>query len=106
MYLMENQPIKSIQQDKSKQKGFTNLEWFQFFSMLYIHYIQIYKNLEVSYDGTIHPQKQPMIKELLINCIDRILNLRRDLTLFNTYTSAINSDFVNFDEILNQLKLT
>jgi IQ and AAA domain-containing protein len=74
-------------------------EAFQHFSYLYIKYVQIYKNLEDCYDQHVHPQKRIDIKSVLEAVIGRMLEIKQ-------YLMKISGlHFINFDEILVDLKL-
>ena len=54
----------------------------------------------------VHPQKRVLMKEMLENIIVRMCEVKQNLIKYSTHSSIIQSDFVNVDEILNELKLT
>ena len=53
----------------------------------------------------VHPQKRKIVREMLNNCIHRLLEIKSDLIAFNIDTKAIQSDFLNFDQLLFELKI-
>lgn len=46
------------------------------------------------------------MKEMLENVIVRMLEVKQNLIRYSTQTNIIQSDFINIDEILNEMKLT
>lgn len=54
----------------------------------------------------IHPQKRVLMKEMLENLIVRMLEVKQNLIRYSTHSSIAESDFINVDEILAELKLT
>ncbi|KAI8910375.1 P-loop containing nucleoside triphosphate hydrolase protein, partial [Gorgonomyces haynaldii] len=73
---------------------------FQHMATLYIKYIQIYRNLEESYNEMLHPQKRRLLREVVTGVIGRILEIRFILVNLSC------SDFFNYNDILLDLKLT
>jgi hypothetical protein len=47
-------------------------EW----AVIYIHYLQIFRRLEVAYDQVVHPQKRQDIRRALEACMGRMLEVR------------------------------
>lgn len=106
VYQLEFQPWTQLQAEKGKKTAIKKpADWFQFYANVYLNYIQIYKKLEECYDQIIHPQKRRNLKLMLDNSMLRILELKNDLIMFNVDTKALNSDFVNLDELLYSLKI-
>lgn len=75
-------------------------EWFQFYSHLYVKYIQCYKFLEDAYDQLIHPQKRVLLKEMLESTMLRLVEVKANLIKYNTMTNVIRSEYINLDEVL------
>jgi IQ and AAA domain-containing protein len=102
----ENFPLE----DNKNEKGITykrsDLEWFQYYAGLYIRYVQTYRVLEDSYDQMIHPQKRMLMKQMLDNCIVRMCEVKQNVIKYSTSTQVVQADFINFDEILMEMKLT
>lgn len=106
LYQAEFKPYDQIQADGKKLTGVKKpSEWLQIYANLYISYIQTFRKLEEAYDQIIHSQKRRIVKNMLDNTLMRIVELRKDLILFNVSSKAVNSDFVNFDEVLFDLKI-
>lgn len=104
-HAMEMEPLVEGIQKKQTKKEKTNSELFNHFSLLYVLYLDIYKDLEVCLENSNNPQKKLLLKDIVMNVLLRILEIKRDLIEFNTDTNAINSDFVNFDTIVQDYKL-
>lgn len=68
--------------------------------------MEAYKKLEDSYDQTVHPQKRILMKEMLENVVVRMCEVKQLLIRYSTQTKIIQSDYVNIDEILTEMKLT
>lgn len=106
LYQAEFKPYDQLTADGKKLTGVKKpAEWLQIYAQLYISYIQTFKKFEEVYDQIIHPQKRVIVKQMLDNTMMRIVELRKDLVMFNVSTKAVNSDFVNFDELLFELKI-
>ncbi|KAK9309172.1 hypothetical protein QLX08_001123 [Tetragonisca angustula] len=69
-------------------------------SELYVRYILICNKLELCYDQVIQPQKRILIKQLLISCLGRILELKHELVEIDL------SEYSYFDDILIKLNVT
>jgi len=54
----------------------------------------------------VHPQKRILMKDMLDNVIVRMLEVKQNLIRYSTHTNIIQSDFINVDEILTEMKLT
>ncbi|CAN2389127.1 IQ motif containing with AAA domain 1, partial [Pristimantis euphronides] len=67
--------------------------------VLYIRYLQIYRNVELAYDQITHPQKRRVIRLVLDGVMGRILELKNELVDLEI------SEFQYFDDILQDLKL-
>lgn len=106
LYQGEFRPYDQLTADGKKLTAIKKPnEWLQIYAQLYINYIQTFKKFEEVYDQIIHPQKRLIVKNMLDNTMMRIVELRKDLVMFNISTKAVNSDFVNFDELLFELKI-
>ena len=92
---------------KGKLRGRrTPKEWFDFYSQMYIKYIETYKKLEDVYDQILHPQKRVALFEILKNTLSRVLEIKKDLIMFNVHSEAKNSIFINLDELFFDLKIS
>ena len=100
-YLIYEQAVAN----KKKRRMPKDKEFFDFYAPLYIKYIETYKKLEDVYDQIQHPQKRQALLEVLKNTLARLLELKKDLIEFNTFTNAKNSIFVNLDELFFDLKI-
>ncbi|XP_060813459.1 dynein regulatory complex protein 11 [Bombus pascuorum] len=69
-------------------------------SELYVRYILICNKLEWCYDQIIQPQKRILIKQLLVSCLGRILELKHELVEIDL------SEYSYFDDILIKLSVT
>lgn len=54
----------------------------------------------------VHPQKRIIMKEMLENTIVRLCEVKQNLIRYSTQSNIVQSDFVNVDEILQEMKLT
>jgi len=97
---LEQEPLKNA----PAKKGYSTQEWFKHHSVMYIAYLEIFKNLEECFENCIQPQKRLLIKSMLVAVIRRILELKRDLVQFNVSTPIINSEFVNLEDTLASLQ--
>lgn len=91
--------------DQKKKKVISPNEWFNFYCPIYISYLKIYRTVEDCFENTLHPQKRILIKQILMKLMTRFLEIKRDLISFNISTPIINSDFINFEETILELKL-
>lgn len=69
-------------------------------SELYVRYIIVCNKLEVCYDQVIQPQKRILLKQLLVSCLGRILELKHELVEIDL------SEYNYFDNILIKLNIT
>ena len=84
----------------------TDYEWFQYYGALYLRYLEVYRELEDSFDQMVHPQKRVLMQEMLDNVIVRMCELKQNVIRFSTHTPNPQTDYVNLDDILMELKLT
>ena len=68
--------------------------------------MEAYRRIEDSYTHMVHPQKRVLMKEMLENVVVRMCEVKQNLIRYSTHSSIAESDFVNVDEILTELKLT
>jgi hypothetical protein len=54
----------------------------------------------------VHPQKRVLMREMLENVTVRMCETKQNVIKFSTHTSNPQTDYVNFDDILMDLKLT
>ena len=83
-----------------------DLEWFQYYGGLYVRYLDIFRKLQDSFDQVVYPQKRILMKEMLQNVIVRMCEVKQLLIRYSTQTNIIQSDYINIDEILAEMKLT
>ena len=76
-------------------------ERFSHYAVLYIKYIQIYKQLEECYDQIVHPQKRIFIKKVLESTITRICEIKKYLVYYNYRKDSI---YIHLDGLLFDLK--
>ena len=81
-------------------------EWFQYYGALYLRYLEIYRDLEDSFDQMVHPQKRLLMREMLDNVIVRMCEVKQNVVKYSTHTSNPQTDYINLDDILIDLKLT
>ncbi|XP_035508639.1 dynein regulatory complex protein 11 [Morone saxatilis] len=74
--------------------------FFQRLAMLYVHYIQIFRQLEKIYDQVVHPQKRRVIRAVLDCVIGRVLELKNEMV------EKEFSEYHYMDDVLHDLKLT
>ena len=104
-YAIEMEPLNEAIQKKTAKKEKSDAELFNHYGLLYILYLDIYRELEMCLENSNNPQKKLLIRDMVTNVLLRILELKRDLVEFNTDTKALNSDFINFDQIIQDHKL-
>lgn len=103
---IEYAPFDQVSGDRKKLVAVKkDSEWLSFYSKLYVQYISSFKNLESVYDQITHIQKREVIKTMLDSTMTRLLEIRKDLIMYNTKTKALNSDFINMDELLFEGKI-
>jgi hypothetical protein len=88
-------------------------EAFSYWQSLYLKYVQIFRKLEECYDSIVHPQKRLEIKKVLELTMIRIVQLKHALVFWHPVNKNVKEDgmpfpweYVNFDEILVDLKLS
>ena len=104
-YEIELEPLKNNIQNKSLKKTKQNSEWFNHFAVIYVLYLDIYRDLESCLENANNPQKKILLMKIVENVLYRILELKRDLIALNTNTNAVKSDFINLDSILKENKI-
>jgi hypothetical protein len=77
---------------------------FQHYAILYIRYLQIFRKLEDCYDQIVHPQKRRDIRLSLECVMARMCQVKAELVKFGP--DGCQSDFLNLDELLLDLKLS
>ena len=106
LYQAEFRPYDQLVADGKKLSAVKKpSEWLAIYANLYINYVQTFRKLQDVYDQIIHPQKRIVVKKMLDNTMMRVVEIRNDMIMYNTSTSAKNSDFVNLDELLFDLKI-
>ena len=103
---LENYPLDENRGEKGLAHKRTDFEWFQFYGQLYVRYLETYRKIQDSYTHMVHPQKRVLMKEMLENVIVRMCEVKQNLIRYSTHSSMLQSDFINIDEILADLKLT
>ncbi|XP_036971787.1 dynein regulatory complex protein 11 isoform X1 [Acanthopagrus latus] len=73
--------------------------FFQRLAMLYVRYIQIFRQLEKVYDQVVHPQKRQLIRVILNGVIGRVLELKNEMV------EKEFSEYHYMDDVLHDLKL-
>ncbi|KAJ3254876.1 Dynein regulatory complex protein 11 [Boothiomyces macroporosus] len=73
---------------------------FQHMAVLYIKYIQLYRRLEDAYDQLLHPQKRRLLKNALVACMGRLVEIKHILVDLEC------TDFNNLNDLLLDLNLT
>lgn len=68
--------------------------------MLYVRYLQIFRQLDKVYDQVVHPQKRRVIRTILDGVMGRILELKNEMV------EKEFSDYHYMDDVLHDLKLT
>ncbi|KAK1897172.1 Dynein regulatory complex protein 11 [Dissostichus eleginoides] len=74
--------------------------FFQRLAMLYVRYIQIFRQLEEVYDQVVHPQKRRVVRAILDGVIGRVLELKNEMV------EKEFSEYHYMDDVLHDLKLT
>jgi SpoVK/Ycf46/Vps4 family AAA+-type ATPase len=101
---IENPPPRLDERGREiKEEKITWEDAFQHYACLYIRYIQIYRKLEDCYDQVVHPQKRRDVKVALEVVMARLCQVKSELVKFGF--EGQQSDFVNLDEYLLDLKL-
>uniref|UniRef100_A0A4W6FG33 Zgc:153738 n=1 Tax=Lates calcarifer TaxID=8187 RepID=A0A4W6FG33_LATCA len=73
--------------------------FFQRLAMLYVRYIQIFRQLEKVYDQVVHPQKRRVIRVILDGVMGRVLELKNEMV------EKEYSEYHYMDDVLHDLKL-
>jgi hypothetical protein len=66
----------------------------------------VYQRLEDCYDQLVHPQKRQLLRQMLDNSMVRMCEVKQNLVRYSTQSLVVQSDFINLDEIVMDLKLT
>ncbi|TNN89362.1 IQ and AAA domain-containing protein 1-like [Liparis tanakae] len=74
--------------------------FFQRLAMLFVRYIQVFRQLEKVYDQVVHPQKRTVIRAILEGVIGRVLELKNEMV------EKEFSEYHYMDDVLHDLKLT
>eukprot|EP01135_Chromosphaera_perkinsii_P004720 Nk52_evm31s294 gene=Nk52_evmTU31s294 len=96
--LLELQDMDEIKEPALRPKDRDSA--YQHIAVLYVKHIQVYRKLEDAYDQIVHPQKRLTLATLLNGVIGRIIEYKHILV------DLEQSDFLHFDNILQDLKLT
>ncbi|XP_074524462.1 dynein regulatory complex protein 11 [Halichoeres trimaculatus] len=73
--------------------------FFQRLALLYVRYLQIFRQLEKVYDQIVHPQKRRLIQALVNGVMGRVLELKNEMVEIEF------SEYHYLDDILHDLKL-
>eukprot|EP00949_MAST-11_sp_MAST-11-sp1_P002657 g2657.t1 len=94
-----------------------NLVAFEFYAILYIKYMQIFKRLDAAYDNLVHPQKRMDLRLVLDAVMTRTVELKHLLVYWNNtggqayrfgdvaQNKPFAWEYVHLDDILVDLKL-
>lgn len=74
--------------------------FFQRLAVLFVRYIQVFRQLEKVYDQVVHPQKRTVIRAILEGVIGRVLELKNEMV------EKEFSEYHYMDDVLHDLKLT
>lgn len=74
--------------------------FFQRLAMLYIRYLQVFRQLDKVYDQVVHPQKRRVIRVILEGVMGRVLELKNEMV------EKEFSEYHYMDDVLHDLKLT
>ncbi|TRY95217.1 hypothetical protein DNTS_010028, partial [Danionella cerebrum] len=74
--------------------------FFQRIATLYVRYVQIFRQLEETYDQSLHPQKRRLIRQVLDSVMGRVLELKNEMV------EKEFSEYHYMDDIIQDLKLT
>ncbi|XP_049910995.1 dynein regulatory complex protein 11 [Epinephelus moara] len=91
--LIEELPAEPPRPEKDR------VVFFQRLAMLYVRYIQIFRQLEKVYDQSVHPQKRRVIRATLDGVIGRVLELKNEMV------EKEFSEYHYMDDVLHDLKL-
>lgn len=68
--------------------------------MLYVRYLQVFRQLDKVYDQVVHPQKRRVIQAILEGVMGRVLELKNEMV------EKEFSEYHYMDDVLHDLKLT
>ncbi|KAM9848901.1 dynein regulatory complex protein 11 [Aulostomus maculatus] len=74
--------------------------FFQRLAVLYVRYIQVFRQLERVYDQVVHPQKRRVLRVILDGVMGRVLELKNEMV------EKEYSEYHYMDDVLHDLKLT
>ncbi len=80
-------------------------EAYDRFCLLYIRYLQIFRDIEESYDQIVHPQKRRDIKHILDLVMVRMLQIKRKAIQYSFYPGS-RWNYISMDKYLSQLQLS
>lgn len=69
-------------------------------AMLYVRYLQVFRQLEKVYDQVVHPQKRRLVLHTLEGVMGRILELKNEMV------EKELCEYHYMDDVLHDLKLT
>lgn len=100
-------PDQAAAEGRKLSKPIPASSMMTFKANLYISYVQNFRKLEDVYDQLTHPQKRMMIRGVLDNTMMRLVEIRHQLVMLNQgpTVKAPKSNFINFDEMLFDLKI-
>ena len=101
LQLQELDPLS----EPNKKRVVPPTEWFKFYTHIYISYLEVFRTIENCYENSTHPQKRVFMKDMLVQIMQRFLEIKRDLVSFNVATPIVNSEFLNLEETLMELRL-
>jgi hypothetical protein len=52
-------------------------DWFMYYGKLYIFYVDAYNALEDCYDQLVQPQKRTLLRQMVENCMLRIIEVKK-----------------------------
>ena len=111
----ENYPAE-IDKDTNKvvSEKWSFKDFLNFFVAIYFKYIKLLKNIEDSYDQTIHPQLRTYIKRFLENILCRIVQVKKEIIFYScpiinieipNKTGVPGTPYVFLDDYLMDMKL-
>ncbi|XP_061883777.1 dynein regulatory complex protein 11 isoform X1 [Entelurus aequoreus] len=74
--------------------------FFQRLAMLYVRYLQVFRQLEKADDQVVHPQKRRLLRNVLEGVMGRVLELKNEMV------DKEFSEYHYMDDVLHDLKLT
>ncbi|XP_047442211.1 dynein regulatory complex protein 11 isoform X2 [Mugil cephalus] len=92
--LAEELPVEPPRPEKDR------VVFFQRLAMLYVRYIQVFRQLEEVYDLVVHPQKRRIIGTVLEAVMGRVLELKNEMV------EKEFSEYHYMDDVLHDLKRT